>query len=166
MNLVSIAYYFMTRSGCTAPFSPTPPEPPRTQLPTPRSRPDLQNRGSAPHRAQLCGPAKQGEQVQQCMKLYYREMLEPTGIWQDEIETSIRPLHGALTAALTRHLGLATPDDEVRRLAFAIAGLGRHGATPGHEVVSALAPATNRHAPRAGCALRSPGGLCHGAGPS
>lgn len=139
MNLASIAYYFGDKAGLYRAVFTDPHLNPHAQLP--------QHSGAAPDLETVVrhivhsfvDPLKQGEQAQQCMKLYYREMLEPTGIWQDEIETSIRPMHGALTAALARHLGLAAPDDEVRRLAFAIAGLGVM-VQLGHEVVSALAP--------------------------
>lgn len=139
MNLASIAYYFGDKAGLYRAVFTDPHLNPHAQLPQhPGAAPDLQT--VVRHIVHsFVDPLKQGEQVQQCMKLYYREMLEPTGIWQDEIETSIRPLHEALTAALTHHLGLATPDDEVRRLAFAIAGLGVM-VQLGHEVVSALAP--------------------------
>jgi AcrR family transcriptional regulator len=69
-------------------------------------------------------PIKQGPHMQMCMKLYFREMLEPTGVWQEEIDTHIKPAHVALVAVLVRHLGLPQADDAVHRLGFAIAGLG------------------------------------------
>lgn len=69
-------------------------------------------------------PLKQGDLIQQCMKLHFREMLEPTGIWQEELECNIKPAHNALACALCRHLGVAQPDDEIHRLVLAISGLG------------------------------------------
>src|SRR3990167_782229 len=51
-------------------------------------------------------PLKQGDLIQQCMKLHFREMLEPTGIWQEEVECNIKPSHHALASALCRHLGV------------------------------------------------------------
>ena len=69
-------------------------------------------------------PLKQGDLIQQCMKLHFREMLEPTGIWQEEVECNIKPSHHALASALCRHLGVAQPDDEIHRLVLAISGLG------------------------------------------
>ena len=36
-------------------------------------------------------PMKQGELVQQCMRLHFREMLEPTGLWAQELEQGIKP---------------------------------------------------------------------------
>lgn len=69
-------------------------------------------------------PLKQGDLVQSCMKLHYREMLEPTGVWRAEIDNNIKPAHLALMEVLCRHLGVAQADDDIHRLAFSIAGLG------------------------------------------
>ncbi len=68
-------------------------------------------------------PMKQGELVQQCSRLHYREMLEPTGVWAEEIDKGIKPAHTALVALLGRHLGVARIDDDLHRLAFSITGL-------------------------------------------
>jgi AcrR family transcriptional regulator len=66
---------------------------------------------------------KHGEQAQHCLKLHLREMLEPTGLWREEIDVMIQPAHLALTQFLCRHLGVKKADDDMHRLAFAIAGL-------------------------------------------
>jgi TetR/AcrR family transcriptional regulator, regulator of cefoperazone and chloramphenicol sensitivity len=71
-------------------------------------------------------PMKQGELVQQCMRLHFREMLEPTGVWAEEIDKGIKPAHAALLTMLGRHLGVAQADDDLHRLTFAIAGLAIH----------------------------------------
>lgn len=71
-------------------------------------------------------PLREGDVAQQCVKLHAREILEPTGLWQQEISEGIQPMHEALLAVLARHLGVATPDDELRRLAMCLAGLGVH----------------------------------------
>lgn len=68
-------------------------------------------------------PLKQGDQVQLCMRLHFREMVEPTGIWAEEIDNNIKPSHAALVTVLTRHMGLARADDDIHRLAFSIVGL-------------------------------------------
>ena len=68
-------------------------------------------------------PMKQGELVQQCTRLHFREMLEPTGVWAEEIDNGIKPAHAALVALLGRHLGITEADDSLHRLAFSIAGL-------------------------------------------
>jgi AcrR family transcriptional regulator len=68
-------------------------------------------------------PLKHGDLVQLCIRLHYREMLEPTGLWAEKIETEIKPAHAALVDALIRHLGVDKVDDDIHRLAFSIAGL-------------------------------------------
>jgi hypothetical protein len=74
------------------------------------------------------------------MKLHFREMLEPTGLWQEEIAHGIKPMHDALLAVLCRHFGLASADDdELQRLAVCITGLGVHMHV-GHDVIRQLAP--------------------------
>jgi hypothetical protein len=53
-------------------------------------------------------------------------MLEPTGVWREEIDHVIKPTHMGLVRLLCRHLGVATDDDaddDVHRLAFSIVGL-------------------------------------------
>jgi len=123
-NVASISYYFGDKNGLY-----------RAVFEDPRYNPEV-----VPATADLSGldirstidflltgiiePLKAGEQARLCMKLHYREMVEPTGMWQQEIERNIRPGHEALVQALGRHLGADKPDDETHRLAFAIAGLG------------------------------------------
>lgn len=84
-------------------------------------------------------PLKLGDTARLCMKLRYREMLEPTGLWQEELTHDIKPLHEALVAVLCRHFGLAQADDELRRLAICIVALGVH-LHVGHDVVREVAP--------------------------
>jgi hypothetical protein len=57
--------------------------------------------------------------------LHFREMLEPTGVWLEEIDHVIKPAHAGLVRLLCRHLGLAESDadDDIHRLAFSITGL-------------------------------------------
>jgi len=66
---------------------------------------------------------KLGELVQQCTRLHYREMIEPTGVWAEEIDNGVKPGHAALVGVLGRHLGVTQADDDLHRLAFSIAGL-------------------------------------------
>ena len=84
-------------------------------------------------------PLRRGDLARQCMKLHAREMIEPTGLWDEEISTSIRPMHEALVAVLCRHFGLRKADDDVHRLAVCIAGLGVHMHV-GRDVVDVIAP--------------------------
>lgn len=68
-------------------------------------------------------PLKQGDLVQQVTRLHFREMLEPTGLWAEEISCNIKPAHMALVEVLGRHLGVTKADDDMHRLAFSITGL-------------------------------------------
>ncbi|MET3132527.1 AcrR family transcriptional regulator [Oxalobacteraceae bacterium GrIS 1.11] len=76
--------------------------------------------------AQLMVQMGQGDLAQLCMRLWFREMLEPTGLWAEEIVHGIQPVHLALVGVLARHLGVAKAGDALHRLAFSIAGLGLH----------------------------------------
>ena len=87
-------------------------------------------------------PLKQGELTTLCMKLHMREMLEPTGLWSEEIEQGIRPMHEALVRVLCRHVGVTQPDEHITRLAVCVAALGVH-LHVGRDVTDALAPALN-----------------------
>lgn len=82
---------------------------------------------------------KMGEEIRLVMKLHFREMIEPTGIWQQEIDTEIKPQHEALVAMLKEHLGLQRIDADLHRLAFAIVGMAVYFYV-GQEVVTAISP--------------------------
>jgi TetR/AcrR family transcriptional regulator, regulator of cefoperazone and chloramphenicol sensitivity len=84
-------------------------------------------------------PLKQGEAVRQCVRLHFREMVEPTGLWAEEIDAGIKPYHAALTAVLCRHFGLKRVDDDIHRLAFSIVALGVH-LFVGREIMDAIKP--------------------------
>ncbi len=88
-------------------------------------------------------PLKQGDVARHCMKLQFREMVEPTGLFDPTEACGIRPLHEALVQVLCRHLGLAAVDDDVARLAVCLAGLGVHMHV-GRDITDQLAPALNR----------------------
>jgi AcrR family transcriptional regulator len=72
---------------------------------------------------QMLAPMMEGELTEQRLRMWLREVLEPTGIWQNEIENGIRPEFEAFAKVLARHLK-APVDDEVYRLVHAIAALG------------------------------------------
>ena len=72
---------------------------------------------------QMLAPLLEGDMMETCMRLWFREMLEPTGIWANEIENGIRPEQDAFSRVLARHLGQSAPDDETHRLAFSIASM-------------------------------------------
>lgn len=124
-NVASISYYFGDKAGLyRAVFSD-----PRTNPPLPPEA--LEGTDVTLEQAirgllsSFLEPLKQGHvSQQQYMKLCFREMLEPTGAWQHEIDANIAPAHRALTRGLCRHVGLAEADDDIHRLAFTISGLG------------------------------------------
>ncbi|MGH8846851.1 MAG: CerR family C-terminal domain-containing protein [Polaromonas sp.] len=84
-------------------------------------------------------PMRQGELVQLCTRLHFREMLEPTGLWAEEIDNGIKPAHAALVAVLCRHLAVTRADDDVHRLAFSITGLALQ-LFIGRDVVEVIRP--------------------------
>lgn len=84
-------------------------------------------------------PLKQGDVVRLCMKLHFREMLEPTGLWQEEMAHGIQPMHLALLEMLRRHLGLQQTDDDLQRLAVSLVSLGVH-LHVGRDVIDEVAP--------------------------
>lgn len=73
--------------------------------------------------AQLLAPMLQSDLARDCLRLWFREMLEPTGLWAREIEQNIRPEHEALTRVLARHLGAPEDSDDMHRLAFSVAAM-------------------------------------------
>lgn len=87
----------------------------------------------------MMAPIKLGDAMQRCMKLHFRELLEPTGLWMEEIETDIKPGHAALVAALCQHLGVAEADDDIHCLGFSLTGLGTTPYVIG-DVVAAIRP--------------------------
>ncbi len=140
VNIASISYYFGDKAGLY-----------RAVWLDPRCNPDVSTQimdgGAALNLEEAIAgmfrgfvePLKQGQVMQQCMKLHFREMLEPTGMWQDEIDTRIKPTHMALVGVLCRHLNAAEADDDIHRLAFSITGLGvmLH---VGSDVINAVRP--------------------------
>jgi AcrR family transcriptional regulator len=84
-------------------------------------------------------PLRRGENSRLCMKLHFRELLEPTGLWPDAVVLGIRPVHEALLGLLQRTLGLDRIDADLQRLAVCLAGLGVH-LHIGRDVTDQLAP--------------------------
>lgn len=126
-NIASISYYFGDKAGLyRAAFT----------EPAPHVREDIAafTNPAATLResllafyGQLLGPLKQGDLARLCMRLWFREMLEPTGLWQEEIDNGIKPAHAGLVLVLRRHLGIDDPDDdELAHLAFSVVGIALH----------------------------------------
>nr|WP_315253563.1 CerR family C-terminal domain-containing protein [uncultured Duganella sp.] len=88
---------------------------------------------------QMAAPLLAGDDAEVLLRLFYREMLEPTGFWQREIENNIKPEHMALTGVLCRHLDLPAPDERVHLLAYAIGAMCVQMLI-GRDVVNAITP--------------------------
>ncbi|NJD07307.1 MAG: helix-turn-helix transcriptional regulator [Methylococcaceae bacterium] len=84
-------------------------------------------------------PLKRGEELQLVMKLHFREMIEPTGVFQEEIEAEIKPQHQSLVNVLMDHLGLSARDEDLDRLSFALVGMAVH-LYVGQEVIAVIDP--------------------------
>ncbi|SFU37302.1 CerR family C-terminal domain-containing protein [Pseudoduganella namucuonensis] len=122
-NVAAISYYFGDKAGLYRAtfrdFTPSPEENiARYEQPHFTLRQSLEG-----FFGQMLEPFLQGEKAELCSRLWFREMLEPTGVWESEIENGIRPEHQALSRVLARHLGLARPDDETHRLALSVGSL-------------------------------------------
>ncbi|MFC0166796.1 CerR family C-terminal domain-containing protein [Pseudoduganella danionis] len=122
-NVAAISYYFGDKAGlyqaCFAAMcEPAPDNIAQFDQPHYTLRQSLDG-----YYRQLLAPLLAGEDAQQLVRLFYREMLEPTGLWEREIHNNIKPEHLALVGVLSRHLGLAQPDDRVHRLAYALVGM-------------------------------------------
>ena len=84
-------------------------------------------------------PLKSGAQARLWIKLYRREMIEPTGLWQQKINQGMQPMHVELVGSLCERLGIDEPDDEVQALATLIVGPAVH-LLVNCEVIDMLAP--------------------------
>jgi TetR/AcrR family transcriptional regulator, regulator of cefoperazone and chloramphenicol sensitivity len=138
-NIAAISYYFGDKAGLYRAVFTEPPSP-SNKDPTLFDQPAFSLRQSL--KGLLVGftePLKQGDLVQHCMRLHFREMLEPTGVWDQQINTQIKPAHEALLRVLCRHLHVTVVDDDLHRLAFSIVGLGIH-LFVGRDVMQAICP--------------------------
>lgn len=123
VNIAAISYYFGDKTGLYRATFTEPLGSPRDMMPLFR-QPGLTTRGAIEaFFTHFLEPMKQGELVQQCLRLHLREMLEPSSQWAEELRRDIQQPHAAIVAVLCRHLGLARADDDVHRLAFSISSL-------------------------------------------
>jgi len=138
-NIASISYYFGDKAGLyRAAFKEPNPHPPGDMDAFMAPGPTLRESLAMFYGMVLC-ELKQGDLARLCMRLWYREMLEPTGLWHEEIDTGIKPAHAALRTVLGRHMGLDQPDDDLDRLTFSIVGLAVHLMVT-REVIDKISP--------------------------
>jgi AcrR family transcriptional regulator len=143
VNVASISYYFGDKAGLYRAVFEEPLGPPEADIAR-FAGPELTLR-QALHGffAGFLEPLRQGDEARLCMKLHFREMLEPTGMYDPLIAHGIKPMHDALVAVLARHLGLPGADRELERLAVCVAGLGVH-LHMGRDVIDELVPSLNQ----------------------
>jgi len=121
-NIASISYYFGDKAGLyRAAFTEPSPHPPDNYNFTDPTR--TLREALAEFYVHLLGPLKQGDMARLSMRLWFREMLEPTGLWNEEIERDIRPALTGMVQLFARHMNLKEPDDDLYRLAFSIVGM-------------------------------------------
>lgn len=139
VNVASIAYYFGDKAGLYKAvfFEPLGP-PPAFASGDPAEPLTLEDQLRHFY-ADFLAPLKQGQDARLCVKLRFREILEPSGLWEQEVAEDIRPLHQHLTQLLCQVLPAAAPDDDVHRLALCLTGLGVH-LHVGGDIIDALAP--------------------------
>jgi AcrR family transcriptional regulator len=138
-NIAAISYYFGDKAGLYRAVFTEPMGCPSDDI-------DIYNDAALTLEQSLEGfftnflePLKQGELVQLCVRLHFREMIEPTGLWADEIDHGIKPTHAALVEVLRRHLKAQAADDDVHRLAFSITGMALQMFV-GRDVIDAIRP--------------------------
>lgn len=88
-------------------------------------------------------PLCMGNEGHLSVKLRMREILEPTGLWAQEIRQDLQPMHQALVGVLCRHMALAEPDDDIHRLAICITAMAVH-LHVGRDVTDVVAPQLNQ----------------------
>jgi AcrR family transcriptional regulator len=140
VNVAAISYYFGDKAGLYRAvfFGPVgEPEEDLARLSQPDAPLEMVLRGFF---EAFLAPLREGDTARLCMKLRFREMFEPTGLWEEEVERGIKPMHDTMAKILAHHLGLAEADDEIARLVVCLAGLGVH-LHVGHDINQQVAPA-------------------------
>jgi TetR/AcrR family transcriptional regulator, regulator of cefoperazone and chloramphenicol sensitivity len=140
VNVASIAYYFGDKAGLYKAVFFEPLGPQNTDFNTLMQQP-VPSVDDAVRQfyAGFLAPLKSGEEARLCIKLRFREILEPSGLWEQEVSEDIRPMHQHLVRLLCQALPVTEPDDDVHRLALCLSGLGVH-LHVGGDIMDALAP--------------------------
>jgi AcrR family transcriptional regulator len=139
VNIAAISYYFGDKAGLYRAVFRAPADTPADHAAY-LAEPGLSLRDALGRFiGHFLEPLKQSDLVHLCTRLHFREMLEPTGMWQENV-AGFREMHQVLVRLLARHLGVAKADDDLHRLAIAITGLGVH-LVVGHDVIGEIRPA-------------------------
>jgi TetR/AcrR family transcriptional regulator, regulator of cefoperazone and chloramphenicol sensitivity len=59
------------------------------------------------------------------VRLYLREMIEPTPVFAAAAAQHIGPVHDAIARLFARHIGVHEPDEDVHRLVFGLIAMAR-----------------------------------------
>jgi AcrR family transcriptional regulator len=143
VNVASISYYFGDKAGLYRAVFEEPLGPPEADIARFDGTELTLREALHGFFAGFLEPLRQGDEARLCMKLHFREMLEPTGMYDPLMAHGIKPMHDALVAVLARHLGLPGADRELERLAVCVAGLGVH-LHMGRDVIDELVPSLNQ----------------------
>lgn len=139
VNVASISYYFGDKAGLyrAAFFEPMgAPEPEIARFDDAALDAEAMLRGFY---ALFLEPLRDPATAALNTRLHFREMLEPTGLWQEVMGRLFGPLHAALVRQLCRLLGLGAPDEDLHRLAAGLVGQGVH-LHVGRDCTEALLP--------------------------
>lgn len=138
-NIAAVSYYFGSKAGLyRAVFwdAPAPASGPPAANDEPADLPLATLDEMYRH---ILEPLRSGVLARYWIKLHRREMLEPTGLWQEKVDRGMQPMHAALVALLCDRLGLNRPDDEVRALAVLVIAPAVH-LLVNCDVIDKLAP--------------------------
>ena len=141
-NVAAISYYFGNKAGLyRAIFFGAPSSGTRGSAvpPADSAQPDRPVVSLAGIFQHILEPLRSGALARYWIKLHRREMLEPTGLWQEKVDRGMQPMHATLVGLICERLGLDEPDDEVSALAVMLIAPAVH-LLVNCEVVDALAP--------------------------
>lgn len=141
VNIASLNYYFGDKAGLYRAAFSCLGEPLREQNETKGfSRPGIPL-AQAMHEfvSDFLRPLALGEVFLWGLRLHNREMVEPTGIWQEELDRSIKPLHAAMQRVVCREFDRLRPDADIERLSHAIIGMAVH-VVLGYDVITQVSP--------------------------
>ena len=139
VNVAAVSYYFGNKAGLYRAVFWGAEGPLAGKDAAPGAAPDLTTFSLPSLFQQMLEPLKSGSRARLWIKLHRREMIEPTGLWQEKINQGMQPMHTALVAWLCERLGIDRPDDEVQALSTLIVGPAVH-LLVNCEVIDVLAP--------------------------
>jgi TetR/AcrR family transcriptional regulator, regulator of cefoperazone and chloramphenicol sensitivity len=146
VNIASLNYYFGDKAGLyRATFAVTCPQMDHPQACAPHqikgfSRPGIPlAQAMREFLSEFLQPLALGELFPWGMRLLYREIVEPTGLWREELEKNVKPLHAAMQRLLCREFDRLRPDADIERLSHAIIGMAVH-VVIGYDVIMEVSP--------------------------